>query len=695
MSVEIERRGRTAVVRMANPPVNAISKAVRAALLAAVRALEDDEGVEAVVLTGAGRAFAAGADAREFDFAPEPPHLPEVVGAIERSAKPWVAAVHGAALGGGYELALGCRRRIAGPRALVGLPETTLGVVPGAGGTQRLARLVGIARAARLVAEGKSLKAEPALAAGLIDEIVDDPLERSLEVAGALVGAPAERLGEQAPPASDEAALAALGEEIARRYRGQTAPREALRLVASAAHVPFEEALAEERRTFISLRQSNEARALRHIFFAERAAAKCPYRSDPSAPVLSHVLVVGGGTMGSSIAYALDRAGCAVAIGEEDEAGVERARHNVGRLFDDAARRGLIDEAGAAAGRERIAVTASLEAAREADLVIEAVVEDFAVKARLLEALDGLAPAHAILATNTSYLDVDALARHTGRADRVLGLHFFSPAHIMKLLEIVRGAATSEASMASAYGIASRLGKIPVVAGVCDGFIGNRILARYREIADLILLEGATPPEVDEAMEAFGYAMGPYLAQDLSGLDIAYANRKRLRAGRDPARRYVTISDRMVEEGRLGRKTGVGWYRYPGGGGPVIDPLVEDLIAEEAHFARQPRRTFTTDEIQRRLIGAMVNEAVAILAEGIAATASDVDLVTVHGYGFPRWRGGLLHHADTVGAATILADFDMWAGEDPIIWRAHPALREIAAAGGRIADWRRPREGGV
>lgn len=435
--------------------------------------------------------------------------------------------------------------------------------------------------------------------------------------------------------------------------------------------------------------QSEEA--LRHLAQAARTAVKPTSITAEPAPVAT-VAVVGGGTMGSGIAWALLLAGYRVVLIETDAEGVARAAANVGKLADQAVSRGKVgpDEAGAL--RANLTVTDSYGDAAAADLAIEAAFESMEVKRQVFSALEAALPGSAILATNTSYLDPDEIAQALADPSRLVGLHFFAPAHVMKLLEIVQAKATSQTALATGFSLAARLGKIPVLAGVCDGFIGNRILARYREAADTLLMDGTNPWELDEAMVEFGYAMGPYEAQDLSGLDIAYANRKRQAATRDPARRYIPISDRMVQEGRLGRKTGVGWYRYPGGGGKVVDPLVEDLVREESWFAKVTRRDFPPAEIRRRLLLAMINEAAAILGEGIAQKASDIDLVTVHGYGFPKQRGGLMHFADHVGVGEIERQLRELEAEDAIVWKPAPLICGLTRAGKRFAEAGNDRE---
>ena len=686
MAVITRKTGRVGYVELDNAPVNAIGLAMREGLLAAVDWAEA-EGLERVIVSGRGRVFAAGGDAREFDAPPVAPDLPDVLARIEESPVPWIAAVHGAALGGGLELMLACRYRIAAPGTQLGLPEVTLGVVPGAGGTQRLPRLVGMEKALEMVSTGRPITAEDAKAFGLIDEIDADPVYfaelTNPELLGTMVPVGELNVGEVGPELFDAARARAAG-----KMRGQQAPQVAIDVMQAGVDLPLNAAMAQERDAFVALRSSDQARALRHVFFAERAARAPDWLSDTPVPELRTAAVVGGGTMGAGIAYALLSAGLRVSVLETDAEGVARAGQNIARLFDAALSRGLVSEDAAAARRAALTVSHDYAAASDAGLVIEAAFESMEVKRQVLTALQAVLPADAVLATNTSYLDIDEMAAHLDDPSRLVGLHFFAPAHIMKLLEIVRGAKTSDTALALGFSLAKTLRKVPVLAGVCDGFIGNRILARYREAADTVLMDGSTPWEIDEAMVEFGYAMGPYEAQDLSGLDIAHANRRRQDATRDPNRRYIPIADRMVELGKLGKKTGAGWYRYPGGGGKVDDPIVADLALEEAHFAKITRRDFSADEIRHRLLLAMINEAADILGEGIATSAADIDLVTVFGYGFPRWRGGLMHYADTLGPEEVLAGQKELAKEDPIAWRPSPMIEACVARRTSFAAWR-------
>ena len=685
MAVDFEISGRAAILRLNRPPVNAIAAELRQQLQVHLRAALADPQIERIILTGSEKIFAAGADAAEFDAAPIEPHLPDLVAEIEQSSKPVIAAIYGAALGGGLELALACRWRIAAPNARLGLPEVILGVVPGAGATQRLPRLIGIGPALQMVTSGKPLAPQKALSIGLIDAIEPDPLAAAL--AQELSPLLARPLLAQAPnPAADKQAGIEARQNAARKMRGQDAPQSAADLIEMTSDTSFADGIKAEREAFLSLRQSPQCRALRHIFFAERAARTPGWLKKATQPAsLQQAAVIGGGTMGAAIAWALDQAGLAVCVVEMDDSAAERASSNLARLAAAGLKRGLLSQEAHDAALDRIRVQASFDGLANTDIVIEAVFEDMAVKKELFARLESAAPS-AVLASNTSYLDIDEMAGALADPSRLLGLHFFSPAHIMKLLEVVRASQTSDSALRAGFDLAEKLRKIPVITGVCDGFIGNRINFRMRESADILLLSGSIPTEIDEAMRAFGYAMGPYETQDMSGLDISWATRKRKAATRDPSRPYVKIADRMCESGRLGRKTGTGWYRYDMGG-QMEDPMVEDLILEESRLARVERRVIAEAEIQETLLLAMINEAAHILGEGMAASGADIDLVMVHGFGFPRWRGGLAWHADQMGLKTILASLEKLAADEPVLWEIAPLIRELAASGGSFASW--------
>ena len=662
------------LVTIDNPPVNVTSQAVRQGLQ---RALDEAEaaGVRRVVLTGAGKTFIAGADAREFAAAPMEPHLPDIIRRIEGFPVPVVAALNGAALGAGLEVALACRARIAAPAATLGLPEVTLGVVPGAGGTQRLPRLIGLEAALSLIGEGRVIGASEAKGLGLVDGVAADP------VAAARTFPIPHRsaTGALPAPSPDPDAVESARRLAARRTPGQTAPLKAIDLVDASTRLPLGEGLALERAAFLTLKTSDQAAALRHVFFAERAAVA---RGKGGGAEIRSAVVVGGGTMGAGIAYALAGLGISVALVESDAPGVARARANVARLYADAVKRGKATaEAAGAEQATRFSFHEGYDALSPADLAIEAVFEDMGVKREVFAALGAALPESTILATNTSYLDVNRVGEGVRHPERFLGLHFFSPAHVMKLLEVIRARTTSAETLATALRLAARLKKIPVLAGVCDGFIGNRILTRYRQTCDIMLMEGALPAQVDQALRGFGMAMGPYEVQDLSGLDIAYANRKRLGWRTKEGFRYIPIADRIVEEtGRLGRKTGAGWYDYDGGNASP-SASIDRMVVEESTRAGIARRVFSDEEIVTRAISSMIEEGFRILEEGIVARAADIDLVMIHGYAFPRWRGGPMHYAGRVGLSEILRRIEAFAAEDPLSWGIPELLRCAAREG--------------
>lgn len=683
MTVHFHIENGTCLVTLDNPPVNVIGQKVRQGLNDALDAAIAAS-VDKVILTGAGEAFAAGADAKEFDGPPMPPHLPDVLEKLERL--PAIAALNGVALGGGLEIALACRMRIAAPGAVIGLPEVTLGVVPGAGGTQRLPRLTGIALAARLISEGARIKADEALGLGVVDLIADDPLSAAKAVAINELAAHVPAC-ERPAPAADPEAVAKLRAQAQKRARGQVAPQVALDLIAATSETPLADGLKNERAKFLDLRTGPQARALRQVFFAERTAAARSKRFGSGPKPISSAVVVGGGTMGAGIAYALDGIGVAVTLVEANDGAADRARANVAKLFEEAVRRGKASAVQAERGKARIAIVTGYDALPNADIAIEAVFENEDVKRQVFAALDAALPETTILVTNTSYLDVNRIFDGIRAPGRCLGLHFFSPAHVMKLLEVIRGEKTSAETLASAFSLASRMRKIPVEAGVCDGFIGNRILTRYRQICDVMLIEGTTPWQVDGALTEFGMAMGPYAVQDLSGLDIAYANRQRKNLREAKGIRYIPIADRMVEEvKRLGRKTGAGWYDYPASGDLVPSDIVQELVEDTSRDARVSRHAFTAAEITDRAITAMIDEGLRILDEGISNRAADIDLVLVHGYGFPRWRGGPMRYAEEVGLPRLRDRIAAYADADPLSWSVPPLLDRLIADGQTLAD---------
>ena len=633
------------LIEIDHPPVNALSTETRTGLLAAIRHGLASSEIQAMAIVGAGKVFIGGADIREFSQPPAEPILPDVIDAIENSAKPVVAAINSAALGGGLEVALGAHRRIASPSATLGLPEVKLGIVPGAGGTQRLPRLTGIPAAIELIAAGRIADAAEALKLGIVDRIESGDLRAAaVAEARALAGKPLRRTGALSIPAASAEEIDAAAKKTLARTRGQVAPQEAVRLVRKSAARPFTEALAEERSTFLRLRGSDEAAALRHVFFAERAAQKVPGLEDVAPRRIETIGVVGMGLMGSGIATTALDGGYTVIAVEQNADAAAKGRARIEGLLDRALQSGRIDEAGKADRLRRLAAGADMGALAACDLVIEAVFDDLAVKTELFVWLDGIVRPDAILATNTSYLDPDTIAAATARPERVLGLHFFSPANVMRLLEVVRCARTAPDVLATGIAVAKRLRKLPIVCGVTEGFIGNRIFSCYRREAEFLVEDGALPSQVDAAMEEYGMAMGPYAVFDLTGLEIAWARRKRQAATRDPKARYFDIADKLCEAGRFGQKSGRGWYLYRDGK-RTIDPEVTAMIEASRRAKGIVPREIPADEIRKRLLAAMAQEGSALLAEGIAARASDIDLVLINGYGFPAHKGGPMYAA--------------------------------------------------
>jgi 3-hydroxyacyl-CoA dehydrogenase len=682
--VRITRTGEIAVIEVDNPPVNAISHAVRAGLLEAVRRIEEDPGIAAAVIACAGRTFIAGADIREMGQTPREPHLPDVLDAIEDCTKPIVAAIHGTALGGGLEVALACHARVFDGAASAGLPEVKLGLVPGAGGTQRLPRLVGIDKALELVTSGRTVKAPDALALGIADRTAAADLRgAAVELARSLVGQPLRRTGDLAVAAFDRPSADAKVAEIRKRARGAEAPGRAAELVLLAAELPLSEGLARERETFLELRASDQSAALRHAFFAEREVWRVPGLEDVAPRPVRSIGIVGAGTMGSGIAVAFADAGFPVSVVEAGEQALAAGRARVAEIYERLVASDRLGASAAAERRNAIAFHRELAALADRDLVIEAVYEDLEVKQSLFRDLDPILAPGAVLATNTSYLDIGLIAAATSRPADVVGLHFFSPANVMKLVEVVRTEDTAADVVAAGLAVAKRLGKIPVVCRVCDGFVGNRILSRYRQQAEYILEEGALPQDVDAALEAFGFPMGPFAVSDLAGLDIAWARRKRLAPMRDPRERYVDVADRLCEAGRFGRKTGAGWYRYDGSRREP-DPLVAKLVEEASRRRGLERRPISAAEIQARIRAAIVNEAAKILDERIVERPLDVDVVMIHGYGYPAWRGGPLFEADRIGLQTIAEEVRRMAERDGPGWEPAQGLLRRAETGGRF-----------
>jgi 3-hydroxyacyl-CoA dehydrogenase len=689
--VRREQHGNILVVTIDNPPVNALGVDVRRGLVEAIDAAEAAQEVAAVLLLGAGRNFIGGADIREFGKPPLTPFLPDVCQRIEDCSKIVVASIDGVALGGGLEVALAAHYRVALPGAKFGLPEVLLGLLPGAGGTQRTPRLIGAKAALDMMLSGRQVGAAEAAQLGLVDKVAAgaDPLQEGLAYAAELLAAnaPVRRSRDAANLHDAQAAIDAARSDTAKKARGLFSPHKIIDAVQAAVDLPFAEGMATERRLFTACLDSPQRAGLVHAFFAEREVAKAPETKIAKPRPIGSVGIIGGGTMGAGITVAALDAGLPVTMIERDDAALARGRAFVEKVYDGQVAKGRMTPDAKAATMARYTGSTSYDALAQADLVIEAVFEDMAVKQAVFKELDRVCKPGAVLATNTSYLDIDQIAASTARPQDVLGLHFFSPANIMKLLEIVVPSKVAPDVVATAFALAKLLRKTPVRAGVCDGFIGNRILAVYRTAADYMLEDGASPYQIDEAVRGFGYPMGPYQMSDLAGGDIGWATRKRRAPTRDPRARYVQIADRLCERGWFGQKTGRGYYLYADGartGTP--DPEVLAIVDAERARAGVTPRSFTDDEIMRRYMAAMINEGANVVHEGIALRPLDVDVTFVHGYGFPRYRGGPMQYADTVGLAQVLADIRAFAEEDPLFWKPSPLLVQLVERGENFAS---------
>ncbi|MHA6264555.1 3-hydroxyacyl-CoA dehydrogenase NAD-binding domain-containing protein [Arenibacterium sp. CAU 1754] len=688
-AIAYERVGNIAVFKAQNPPVNALGHSVRTGLMEAIEKAEQDDGVQAVLIYGDGSTYFAGADIREFGKPPKEPYLPDVCKRIESSPLLVVSSIHGTALGGGLEVALATHYRIAVPSARVGLPEVLLGVLPGAGGTQRLPRLAGLDAALDIITTGRHVRAAEALDLGILDRVTEgDPREIGIAYTQELLDSAATRrpVSEMAPPAPVD--FEAIYDSVLKRGRGQISPAVAVRAIQAATEKPFDEGMKYERQLFLELMETDQRQGLIHAFFSERAVSKLPELKGIAPRDVSAIAVIGGGTMGAGIATSALLAGLSVVLLEMTPEAADAARNRIEGNLGGALKRGKITQEKFAAMTEKaLTLTTEYDDLKDVDLVIEAVFEDMDVKKQVFGKLDAVCKPGAILATNTSYLDIDEIAASISRPEDVIGLHFFSPAHVMKLLEVVVADKTALDVVATSFALGQKMGKIAVRAGVCDGFIGNRILKTYRTAAEHMILDGASPYQIDKALTDFGFAMGPYAVADLSGLDIGWMTRKRLAPTRDPRERVPTYADKLCESGQLGQKTGAGYYIYEAGKrAGVPNPKVMELIeAERAELCITPR-DFTDEEIIRRYMAAMVNEAAKVVGEGIARRPLDVDMTFLFGYGFPRYFGGPLKWADIQGLPELLNDIKTYAREDDFFWQPAPLLEKLVAEGRTFDD---------
>ncbi|MBS4150130.1 3-hydroxyacyl-CoA dehydrogenase NAD-binding domain-containing protein [Pseudomonadota bacterium DY0742] len=693
--VRLQRHGAIALIIVDNPPVNALSQPVRQGLQQAFQAADADPAVQAVALVCEGNTFIAGADIKEFGKPPQAPSLPDVIDSIENSRKPSVAVIHGTALGGGLEVALGCHYRIARKDAKVGLPEVKLGLLPGAGGTQRLPRLAGVAKALDMIVSGQPIGAAEALEHHIVDELFEgDLVEAGVAYAQRLIdeGRGPRRTGEQSAglEGADNAELiAAKHAEVAKRMRGLFSPLRCIAAVEAATKLPLAEGLKRERELFAECLQSPQRAALVHSFFAERQAGKiADLPADVKPRAVKSAAVIGGGTMGVGIALCFANAGIPVKLLEINEEALGRALQRARDTYGASVKRGSLTEEAMEQRLKRVEGVTDYAALADVDLVIEAVFEEMDVKRQVFERLDAVCKPGAILASNTSSLDLNQIAAFTRRPEDVVGLHFFSPANVMRLLEVVRGAKTSDEVLATAMAVGKQLKKVSVVVGVCDGFVGNRMIFQYGREAEFLLEEGATPGQVDGALRNFGMAMGPFAMRDLSGLDIGQAIRKRQRAELPADRDFPTVSDKLCEAGMLGQKTGAGYYRYePGNRTPLENPDLAPMLDAASREKGLERRELDEQYIIERTIYALVNEGAKILEEGIAQRASDIDVIYLNGYGFPAFRGGPMFYADSVGLDQVLARVKALHARCGDWWKPAPLLEKLAAEGRTFSDW--------
>jgi 3-hydroxyacyl-CoA dehydrogenase len=696
--VTVTNRDGVAIITLQSPPVNGLGFAVRSGLQAALEAATADDAVDALVVTGAGKMFSGGADIREFGHSPPPgtPHLPMVIDAIEASEKPVVAAIHGFALGGGLELALGCHVRLAAAGTRVALPEVTLGIVPGAGGTQRLPRLIGVPAALEIVVSGSMVPAERARTLGILDDVIEgDVVDAAVTHARRMVD---KRMSIRRASGTDDRVVETRGKpevfeafkkKMARRARGFEAPYACVECIEAAANLPYAEGTAKEREIFVELLASDQSKAQRHAFFAERQVAKIADvpKDTPLRPVKT-AAVIGCGTMGGGIAMNFANAGIPVTVFEVSQEALDKGLGVIEKNYAATVSKGRLSQENMDTRLGLISSTVSYDDLSDADVVIEAVFEDMALKREVFGQLDAACKPEAILATNTSTLDVDEIASATSRPDKVIGTHFFSPANVMKLMENVRGAQSSDETIATIMKLSKTIGKIGVLVGICDGFVGNRMLYAYRRQADFLLEEGALPDQIDRVIYDFGMPMGPYAMGDLAGLDVGWRIRQRQAATRPAHLRYSTVADRVCELGRFGQKTSAGWFRYdPGSRTPIPDPVVNELVLQVSADNGFIRREVSDQEILERCMYPLINEGAKILEEGLAQRASDIDVIWMYGYGFPRYRGGPMFWADLVGLGTIYDMMRRLHDEHGDYWlEPAPLLKQLAEQGRGFGD---------
>lgn len=697
--VRVTKDKEIAVITIDNPPVNAISPAVQDGIAAAIDQINGDASVKAAVLIGAGRTFIAGADINEFvkmtsGKVPRSNFLPTLL-KMEDCRVPIVVAIHGNALGGGLEVAMACHYRVASPDARVGQPEVNLGIIPGAAGTQRLPRLAGIAKAVDMCTAGKPIKAPEALEAGILDKLIEgDLLAGAMAFARSVEGKPAPKTrerNEKLGNASENAAIfSAARESVRKKQRGLPAPLAAIDAIEAATKMPFEKGCQEEARLFDQCLYSEQSKALIHVFFAEREVAKIPDvpKETPLLPVNS-MAIVGAGTMGGAIAMVFANAGIPVMLKDADQAALDRGLSSIHKNYAISVQRGRFTQGYVNERLKLITPTLRYQSFADADLVIEAVFENMALKKEVFAELNSVCKPGAIIASNTSTLDLDEIAATTSRPESVIGTHFFSPANVMRLLELVRGKKTSNEAIATCMQLAKKIGKVAVLVGNCWGFAGNRMFMPYLTEAQFLVEEGANPEDVDAALTNWGMAMGPLAVSDLGGLDVAYRIRQERRHARKPGERETFVESKLCEMGRLGQKNGMGWYKYGDDRRASVDPEVTALVRKWSIEAGIPQRKISADEIVDRCVYRLVNEGAQILDDRIALRAGDIDTIYVNGYGFPGFRGGPMWYADAVGLKKVFQRVDEFHRQHGAIWRPAPLLEELAKSGRGFADFQR------